>query len=80
MAAAVLLRGFAQRLPGLGRSSFDYLWRNILSGEGTITVEPGRILVALGPRPLEIVLRMAGLHELGLVPPWTPETEVVVHS
>jgi hypothetical protein len=78
LAAAVLLRGFARTLPGLGRSRIDYLWRNILSGEGTITAEPSRILVALAPRPLEIVLRMAGLHELRLAPPWKPETEVVV--
>jgi hypothetical protein len=79
LAAAVLLRGFARRLPGLGRSSFGYLWLNILSGEGMITAAPGRILVTLAPRPLEIVLRMAGLHELSLVLPWKPETEVVVH-
>lgn len=78
LSAAVLLRSFARRLPGLGRSTFNYLWRNILSGGAMITVSPGRILVELAPRPLEIVLRMAGFHEMRFMPPWMAETEVIV--
>ena len=77
-AAAVLLRSFARALPGLGRTSFDYLWKNILSGEAAITLLPGRILVELAPRPLEIVLRMAGLRDLCFTPPWMPDTEILI--
>jgi len=34
--AAVLLRAFAGRLPALGGSSIDYLWRNVLVGDARI--------------------------------------------
>jgi hypothetical protein len=78
VAGAVLLRSFARGLPGLGQSSFDYVWRNILSGDAVITVSPGRVLVELAPRPLEIVLHMGGFHEMRFIPPWMAETEVVV--
>jgi hypothetical protein len=80
MAAAVLLRNFARRLPGLGQSSFGYLWQNILSGESVITTSPGTILVELAPRPLAIVLGMAGLREMSFTLPWMPETQVVVRG
>jgi hypothetical protein len=78
LSCAVLLRSFAHRLPGLGQSSFGYLWRNILSGDAVITVSPGNILVELSPRPLAIVLGMAGLREAHFTPPWMPETNVVL--
>jgi hypothetical protein len=68
--AAVLLRNFARQLPGLGKSSFQYLWQNILSGRGVIRREPGQVVVELAPRPLEIVLRMAGFNHMRFTPPW----------
>lgn len=77
-AAAVLLRSFARALPGLGRTSFDYLWKNILSGQSVITLSPDCILVELAPRPLEIVLRMAGLREFSFTPPWLPDAEILI--
>jgi hypothetical protein len=75
-AAALLTKLLAQRLPGLGNSSASFLWRNVLSGDTWFTVSPGKILVELSARPLEIVMRMAGLHELILHLPWLPEEEV----
>lgn len=75
-AAAWLTRLLAQRLPGLGNSSAGFLWRNVLSGDTWFTVGPEKILVELSGRPLEIVMRMAGLHELILHLPWLPEQEV----
>jgi hypothetical protein len=77
-AAAVMIRSFARQLPGLGQSSFDYLWRNILSGDSMIKTVPSQILVELATRPLAIVLRMAGLHEMHFKLPWSADTEVVV--
>jgi hypothetical protein len=78
LASTVLLRDFARRLPGLGRSSSAYLWRNILSGDGFITSTAGRVLVELAPRPLEIVLRLAGFDAIRLTPPWLADTEMVI--
>lgn len=75
-AAAWLTKLLAQRLPGLGNSSAGFLWRNVLSGDAWFTVGPRKILVELSGRPLEIVMRMAGLHELILHLPWLPEEEV----
>lgn len=75
-AAAWLTKLLAQRLPGLSNSSAGFLWRNVLSGDMWFTVRPEQILVELSGRPLEIVMRMAGLHELMLHLSWLPEQEV----
>ena len=77
LAAATLMRSFARRLPGMGKSSAEYLWSNVLSGEARITVSPGRILVQLAPRPLQIVMRMSGLHDAAFRLPWQ-EIEVTI--
>ena len=77
LAAATLMRSFARRLPGMGKSSAEYLWNNVLSGEARITVSPGRILVQLAPRPLQIVMRMSGLHDAAFRLPWQ-EIEVTI--
>ena len=61
--AAVLVREFARRLPALSASSVWYLWANILAGPGRVLVTDDVIEIRLAPRPLQIVLRMAGLHE-----------------
>jgi hypothetical protein len=74
--AALLTKLLAQRLPGLGNSSPGFLWRNVVSGDTWFTAGPGKILVELSARPLEIVMRMAGFHELILHLPWLPEDEV----
>jgi hypothetical protein len=84
LTAALLLRNFARQLPGLGKSSFDYLWKTILSGSGVIRTTPGQMVVELAPRPLDIVLRMAGFDHVRFTPPWmtsittAEETEVIV--
>jgi hypothetical protein len=74
--AALLTKLLAQRLPGLGNSSPGFLWRNVVSGDTWFTSGQGKILVELSDRPLEIVMRMAGFHELILHLPWLPEEEV----
>lgn len=76
-AALLLMRQFARRFLGLERSSPQYLFRNIVSGPTTILTTPGRIAVRLEPRPLQIVIRMAGLNGFKFSPPWMPHTEIV---
>jgi hypothetical protein len=76
--AAALMRGLARRLPGLGKSSFGYLWSNVLNGGASVTVSNGKIVVDFAPRPLQIVLRMAGYKDLNLTPPWHGETEILL--
>jgi hypothetical protein len=75
-AAALLTKLLAQRLPGLGNSSAGFIWRNVLSGDTWFTVGQKKILVELAGRRLEIVMRMAGFHEMVLQLPWLPEEEV----
>jgi hypothetical protein len=79
--ASVLMRRFARSLPGLGASSPGYLWKNVLQGPGRVRrrlLEPesGEIDVELASRPLAIVLRMAGLHDLKIALPWRVEWSV----
>jgi hypothetical protein len=76
-AASCVMRFFAKRLMGLDRSSPAYLLRNVLSGDAIVVKSSGRIVVKLHPRPLQIVMRMAGFNGLRVTPPWLPETEVV---
>jgi hypothetical protein len=77
-AVAAVMRSTARRLPGLGKSSFDYLWRNVIAGGSTVASTRDRIAVRLDPRPLDIVLRLAGFNALDLAVPWLPETQVTV--
>jgi hypothetical protein len=77
-AAHALMKRFARRFLGLERSSPAYLLGNILSGGATVAKAPGRIVVRVAPRPLQIVLHMAGIHGLTIRPPWLPETEVAI--
>ena len=77
-AALQLTRQFARRLMGLERSSPAYLFRNVISGHATIRRTPERIVVRLRPRPLQIVLRMAGLTNFNFVLPWLPDTEILI--
>jgi len=74
--AAWITKLLAQRLPGLGNSSAGFIWRNVLFGDTWFTVGQKKILVELAGRPLEIVMRMAGFHEMVLQLPWLPEEEV----
>lgn len=76
--AAALMRGLARSLPGLARARAEYLQRNILSGPSRITVGPGRILVQPSPRPLQIIVRMAGLHDTNFELPGKSGAKVTI--
>ena len=60
LAAAALLRLWARWLPNFGESSIPFLLDQFVRRPGSIRVEPNEIVVMLDPRPLDIVLKMAG--------------------
>jgi hypothetical protein len=67
--AIALLRMWARWLPQLADSSAPYLLRNFIHRAGRVQVSPGVISVAMEPRPLDVVLEMAGyLADLERVP------------
>jgi len=76
--AAILIRELARRLPALSAASVRYLWANILEGPARILPGEELIEVILSARPLQIVLRMAGLHERVLELPGCPGRSFVL--
>jgi hypothetical protein len=55
-----VMREFSARLPGFGRSGYDYLHRNFLDFAATLECEPARIVVRLGRPPLHLMLGLTG--------------------
>ena len=76
--AARMMRRFAQSLPGLGSSSPEYLWRNVLAGSDHLRVNDREIVMEFSPRPLAIVLHMAGFQGLKVRLPWMPDVQVTL--
>jgi len=70
VAAAAVMRRLARSLTGLGRASAPYLWANVLGGGAMVTAGGEQIKVRLAPRPLQIILRMAGFNGLTVSPSW----------
>jgi hypothetical protein len=70
LAAHALMRRFARRFLTSHDSSAAYLCRNLLLGATEIRIGDARIEVRLSPRPLDIVLRIAGIHGETSEPPW----------
>ena len=60
LAAITLLRMWARWLRRFADSSVPYLLENLIRRPGRVYVDPNRILVELEPRPLDVVLEMAG--------------------
>lgn len=61
VAAQGVLRCFALKLPGFGKSSPDYLHRNFLDCCAAVEETAERMIVSLAKPPLHLVLGMAGL-------------------
>jgi len=70
LAAHALMRGFARRFLTFRDSSAPYLCRNLVLGATRIHIGGARIEVRLSPRPLDIVLRIAGIHGDEFEPSW----------
>jgi hypothetical protein len=60
-AARLVLRQFAQRLPGFAESGPEHLWRNFLSFDATIEYEDARVVIGCGRPPLHLVLTLTGM-------------------
>ena len=78
MAAHAVMRGFARRLIGFERSSSSFLYENFLAGTGTVRHVEGGITVRLPRCPLEMLLRLAGVHGQVIVPSWLGGVEVTL--
>jgi hypothetical protein len=76
---ALLLRAFARMLPALGGSSIEYLWHNVLAGDARIVTGSDGMKAYLQSRPLQIVLRMAALHDRVLHLPWLDPPYLTIH-
>jgi hypothetical protein len=62
LAAQVLLRELAWRLPAFAAASLPYLSESILSFPATVRVEAERYIVHVGDPPLHLVLSLAGMN------------------
>jgi hypothetical protein len=71
LVADVVLRAWRRWLGALGRSSTAYLLAQFVRRPGQVEIEPGRVLVTLAARPLDVVLEQAGylipLRDVGLL-------------
>lgn len=61
VAAQGVMRAFAWRLPGFGRSNLPYLYTNFLDGSGSLEDEAARRVVRLAWPPLHLILHVTGL-------------------
>lgn len=73
--AELVLRRFARSLPGFGKSSPEYLYRNFLSGTSQIRSTNDRMEVQLGSCPLAVVLHIAGAYRTVTLP-WREGVEI----
>jgi hypothetical protein len=55
-----VLRQWARWLRGFAESSTAYLLKSFIRRAGTVEAQPGRVLVALDPLPLDVALQMIG--------------------
>lgn len=68
-AAVVLLREFARRMPGCEGATARYLRRQCLAGGAAVTIHDGRVDARLGRAPLDVLLRLSGLHRVEVALP-----------
>ena len=76
--AKEVMQKFASRLFGFAGSSPAYLYTNFLEGFGSISERDAEIVVELPPVPLEVILRLAGMHERRFTVPWIPDKTIVL--
>ena len=68
--AGAVLRSFARRLPGFGRSSARFLVTNFLAGGGRIDVAEDGICAVLRRPSLAVILAMTGFRQFQYCPSW----------
>jgi hypothetical protein len=74
-AALLLMRRFARRFMRLEHAGAAYLYHNIVAGAATITRSEDAVLVRLRPRPLQIVMQMAGINGWRVAAAWLQSNE-----
>lgn len=74
------LRAFARRIPGMAASSFEYLQRNFLDFEATVTSSEGLEIVTACRPPLGILLEINGMMRARFEVPWLPGRRFVVEG
>ena len=75
-----VMRGFAARLPGFGRSRNGYLHRNFLDFGATLDYEPARIVVWLGRPPLHLMLGLTGASRGSMLFDWLDARPLALFS
>jgi hypothetical protein len=78
LVARAAVRGLAARLSGLAWSSAGHLRDNVLAGSATVRDVGPEIEVTLARRPLDIVLRLAGIDGCEFSVPWLAGRTVTV--
>lgn len=71
VASSALLRELAHRLPGMAEASAGHLRRNVLATDAQVSVDPDRIVVALGHPPLNLLLSLTGMNRRSYLLPAT---------
>jgi hypothetical protein len=70
VAAALLVRAWARRLPGFATSSIPYLRANLLDVGATLVPEPARRTVRVRRAPLALLLSITGMARATYRLPW----------
>jgi hypothetical protein len=78
VAGRAVLRELAHRLAGLARSSPEHLWRNVLDRPARVEAHARGLRVELGPAPLDVLLRLAGVDRDRFAVPWLGEVELAL--
>lgn len=72
----LIYKSFANRLPGMGESSANYLCHQFFQRSGHVYISNKEIIVSLVAIPLGVVLRMSGFHGWQGMVPWLEEREL----
>lgn len=74
----LVYRIFAGHLRGFEKSSMDYLFSNFIKRSSLITIKKKSLSIQMGKKPLDMVLRIAGLTDSGYYIPWSGNREVTI--
>ncbi|RYG25683.1 hypothetical protein EON82_06165 [bacterium] len=77
--AMAVLRSFAWRLPGFGRTHLEHLSRNFLACAAEVVREEDMLHVSLTRPPLDLVLRMTRVARADIAIPWTSPQRLSIH-
>jgi hypothetical protein len=76
VAGRAVLRELAVRIGGFERSTPQHVWRNVLDRPARVEPHAGGLRVLLGPAPLDVMLRLAGIDRDRFDVPWLGEVSL----